>query len=373
MEQPPFRYDDPLGHRLWSPDLLKRLLADHGLETDCNDLSALWKRLAANPGSVPVSLLDALYHVRELADANAHEQLIEGLGGPLFAADCHALPPRDVSLLAWLDHRDVFNRVRGRRVISSVRRFREFRGRKVLPVDPPDEDTLGRLERRLGKCFERRNRSGHCRIHAYPLDGLHHFDITHGRPRIRDGALEELAGTTRESHVVYRPQQVDRVTYTPETGLLRVTARDARTMRTYCEAFGELLFGQLGWFNDAAVLTLTPLVHDANVALRPTAGIREVRLIRATVSCPGRTGMNLVFDSEDVFAGIAEHGGVSLRDGELTLAHLAVTYTDGGTRVTRLGLPNQVSYNHHRDEPVIRDFLEQRGFLDGPMAFRLAS
>ncbi len=54
-------------------------------------------------------------------------------------------------------------------------------------------------------------------------------------------------------------------------------------------------------------------------------------------------------------------------------AHLEVTYDHGGTRITRLQLPNQVSYNHHRDEPVIRNFLEQRGFLDGPMRFEMAS
>ncbi len=373
MDQPPFRYDDPLGHRLWSPDLLTRLLAEHGLSADAGDLDSLWRRLTADPDSVPVGLLDALYHIRELSDPSAHEQLIDGLGGPLFAADSHALPPRDVSLLAWLENRDLFNRVRGRRVISAARRFREFRGREVLSIDLPDTDTLRRLERRLGRSFERRNRSGHCRIHAYALDDLYHFDITHGRPRIRDGCLEELADGVRESHVEYRPQQVDRVSYVPSTGVIRITARDARTMRAYCDSFGELLFGQIGWFSDKAVLTLTPLVVHAADALRPTRGIRDVQLVRASISCPGRVGLGVTFDSEDVFVGLAEHGGVSLRDGELFQAHLEVSYAHGGTRITRLQLPNQVSYNHHRDEPVIRNFLEERGFLDGPMRFEMAS
>ena len=373
MANPPYRYDDPLGYRLWNPTLLERLLEQHGIANQAVDLAGLWCRFAEQPDSVPVALLDALFHVRELADDHGHEELIDGMGGPLFVADAAALPPRDVSLLAYLDHRDLFNRVRGRRVISATRRFREFKGREVLSVDLPDAESVQRLERRLGRGFERRNRSLHCRIHAYALDGLHHFDITHGRPRLRDGALDERGDQIREAAVEYRPQQVDRVSYDPNRGVLRVTARDARTTRAYCDCFGELLFGQIGWFSDAAVLTLTPLVHDPVAALRPTRGIRDVRLVYAQVVCPGRVGMDLMFRSEDVFAGLAEHGGVSLDDGQLTWVSLKVTYVHGGTRITKLGLPNHVTYNNHRDEPVIRQFLEERGFLDGPMRFRMAS
>jgi hypothetical protein len=372
VPQPRFRYDDPLGHHLWDPRLLIRLFAKHGLATATADIEDAWRRLASAPDTMPVALLDALYHVRELASYNAHEELIDGFGGPLFASDCRALPPRDVALLAWLDHPDLFNRVRGRRVISSVRRFREFKGRQALPIDLPNADTLRRLERRLGLGFERRNRSVHCRIHAYTLDDVHHFDIRHGRPRVRDSSLDELANQIRETHVEYRPQQVDRVSYLPDTGVLRVTARDARTMRTYCEAFGELLCGQLGWFSNTAVLTLTPLVADAVDAPRPTSGILDVQLVRAVVACAGQPGMDLTFQCKDVFAGIAQHGGVNLTDGELVSAHLSVTYAHGGTRLTRLMLPNHVAYNNHRDEPIIRHFLEERGFLDGPMRFRMA-
>lgn len=373
MGQPPCRYDDPLGFHLWNPTILRRLLGQHGLADQADDLPALWRRLAEAPDTVPVALLDALYQIRELADEQAHEQLVEGMGGPLFVADAVGLPPRDVSLLAYLDHRELFNRVRGRRVITAARRYREFKGRQVLPAELPDAGAIRRLERQLGWGFERRNRSAHCRVHTFALDGLFHFDITHGRPRLRDGALDERGEQIREASIEYRPQQVDRVSYDPASGVLRVTARDARTTRAYCASFGELLFGQVGWFTDTSVLSLMPLVYDPVNALRPTRGIREVRLVYAQVVCPGRVGMDLMFRSEDVFAGLAEHGGVSLEDGELTWVSLKVTYTHGGTRVTKLGLPNHVTYDGHRDEPVIRHFLEQRGFLAGPLQFRMAS
>ena len=373
MRTPTQRIDDPLGYRLWSPTLLSRLLGQHGLGALTTDLPTLWRSIAARPAEYPVTLFDALYQVRELSDDGGHEELIQGMGGPLFARDAAGLPPRDVALLAYLDHRELFTRVRGRRAIAATRRFREFRGRQLRPMELPGPEVVTRLEEQLGVRFQRRNRSRHCRIHAYALDGLHHFDIHHGRPRLRDAAVDERGRELQSGEVEYRPEQVDRASYDPAKGLLRVTARDMRTIRSYCEVFGLELFGAKDWFADATILTFEPLLDDAAGALRPTRGIKDVRLVSAQISCGGRIGMELVFRSKDVLAAIAEHGGVGLQDGRLTWVGLSVTYAHGGVRVTRLGLPNQVTYDNHRDEPVIRCFLEERGFLCGPLRFHMAS
>lgn len=373
MQSPRHRINDPLGYRVWSPALLGRLLERHGLGARSEDLPSLWRAIAASPRDYPVTLFDALHQIRELSDDPGHDELIEGMGGPLFACDAAGLPSQDVALLAYLDHREVFARVRGRRAIAATRRFREFRGRMPVPFVLPPPQTTNRLEECLGERFHRRNRSRHCQIHAYELDGLHHFDIHHGRPRLRDAALDERGREIQAGAVEYRPEQVDRASYDPALGLFRVTARDLRTIRDYCQVFGLELFGAGDWFSDLSVLSFEPLLRDPTSALRPTRGIKDVRLVSAEVSCSGRTSMQLVFRSDDVFAAISEHGTVNLSLGRLTRVGLRVTYSRGGARVTELGLPNKVTYDNHRDEPVIRRFLKERGFLSGPLRFQMAS
>lgn len=367
------RIDDPLGYRIWDADLLGRLLERHGLSSSAGDLPGLWRAIAARPGDYPVTLFDALHQVRELSDEVGHDELIEGMGGPLFACEATGLPYQDVALLAYLDHRDVFSRVRGRRAIAATRRFREFRGRATTPFALPQHQSIARLEEHLGERFHRRNRSHHCQIHAYELDGLFHFDIHHGRPRLRDAALDERGREIQAAAVEYRPEQVDRASYDPAAGFLRLTARDLRTIEDYCQVFGQVLFGARDWFSDLSVLTFEPLLQAPDAALRPTRGIKDVRLVSAEVSCSGRTNMQLVFRSDDVFAAMAEHGTVNLSLERLTRVGLRVTYAHGGARLTELGLPNRVTYDNHKDEPVIRRFLTERGFLSGPLRFRMAS
>lgn len=375
MARPAFQYDDPYGQNLWDAHLIERLLASHGLEHECGDLDAIWERMVRDPGSLPVRLFDTLARIRDLSTDAGHDALIAAVGGgPLFAADCYALSPRNLALRAWLDHRDAFLRVYARQVVQALRRYHEFAGKAALPIGLPDAETVARMQRWFGASFEKRGRSAHCRIDAYELDEQLVFDIGHGRPVRRDGALDERDGAILESLVEYRPQEFDRVVYYTRTGILRVTAHDAVTLRTYCQGFGHHLFGELGWFNARGVLTLEPLIERGREALLPVPGILDVTLTEVEILLPHGRGTSLIVRSSDVLSMLAEYGSVRLADGRLVGAKFAIRYASGGRpRTLTIRLDNLVRYDSRRDEEVTRRFLEERGFLAGKIAFEMAS
>jgi hypothetical protein len=362
--------------------LFRRLLSDYGpacrdagfepslLADDESSNEALWRLLTEDGAELPAELLEALSRVDEMADEVGHDLLLE------MAAKTDAqlgsmndqLDARALALWAWLDHRQLFHAGYGRKVVGRMRRFREFEGRASAEVAMPDAGALHALEQELGEAFASRRRSRFCRVRAFHDGDALGFMVSHGRIYRSDEAIEEDGGDPRESWVGYRPQQHDLVVYDNRLSRLRVKASDAPTLRLYCQAFGRALFGDGHWFRVGRVVSLEPLVELGRAALLPTAGIREVRLKALRFSLHEGSRSSIEVKGPDALELLSRYLRLHPADGHPIWCRLSMRYQGGGhARAVELSVPNGVVHDRRCHDAVTRGFLEERGFLAGPV------
>lgn len=327
--------------------LLGRLIDHFALREAGEPTEGALERLLALPTSEqPVQLLDVLARAAHLTSRRAHDAFVEGFGGVLFKQELVGLTAADVAVLAFLEHRELYNRITATYGMQTQRKFRAFRGRARRMREPLTCEELESLATWLGAGFESRNRSRHCQIYAFELDGLQYFDISHGDPVKRRSAVVCEDGTTRTVTIEYRPEGRDRVIYDPVRGLLRITARLEATMNAYRDAFGIALHEQKGWFQPAGTVDLDPLVERGPEALSLVPGLRDAKLIRLYSRHPN--GLGDKKESGDVMGDVMELVGdqkhlLHLVVGEPIKAWIALTAADGRKGVLRLGLPSDVS------------------------------
>lgn len=336
---------------------LLRLLAAAGAELSPAEVKA---RLGEGRDQVPAGLLQALDRITAMADAPGYADLGEAYG-PMFAAD---LGPHELAASAWLERRDLFDRVYHRRAFGRRGHFHEYAGREPCRLARPDARQVRNLERALGTRFENRGGTSHCRVHTFAYDDAIGFEVAHGRPQTSRRVVEvDGAGRTYPDRLSFRPHQTDVVIYDNRTHRIRVCAPNAFTLRTYLQVFSAELFGAIGWFVDGDVVSLSPLVQHGTDSLLATGGVRKVELVSLELRFAGTLETKCIVQSPDVFGSLRQielgnETGVPYR------ARLRFTYTGGGRpRTMTLGVPNQLVYDRTRDEEVTRSFLEQRGFL----------
>lgn len=360
MPQTAFQYDDAFDPSLWDPALTARLLAEYGLDRDLVNLESLCHRATSDDGPLPTPLIEALYRIHDLANDAGHEALFTMLERRRCLDDDVDRSPADLALLAWLDHRDVFEHVHARHVVPSLGSFRVFRARAPRPI-VLDETHRHELEQGLSHAFRRRGLGPHCHVDVVQDDHQLEIEIHRGLPFRRVGVV----GPDPRASVAFRPRQVDRLFYDARTGLLRVLTADAPTVRAYRRAVERVLVGEEGWFSDHGVLSLQPLLDHGRSALLPVPGLREVQLreIELRVAHPEHESTVRVLGN-DVFAVLEHYGRVRTSDGQPISATFGLVPLAGGRpRFLQVSLPNGLVYDWRRDDPL--RFLEERGFLRG--------
>lgn len=145
-------------------------------------------------------------------------------------------------------------------------------------------------------------------------------------------------------------------------GRLRLAVPAVARRELYRAALGELVHGDRGWFGGPTV-TLAPLLASPEAALRPTL----------TVGCARVAGIELAGDGPgDVLAlgGRDTLGWLHRLDLSDQLNRVqAVTLElqlDARAAVVELRPPHLVVYDRPREEPAVRAFLGERGWLGGP-------
>lgn len=352
------------------PDtLFRRLMDAHasglaaaGIDTASADPLGLW----AARDQLPASLVDTIHRIHDMSDDAGYDQLLSAAGGPLFVADSGDLPTVALAARTLLDRPDLFNRAHGRRFVEALRKFREFPGRLV--AEPSlDDSALERAQRRFAAFFGRRGRSNLCRIRPWSESHTRNFMVSHGRTIRTDDAIHEIGGVCSETTLAWRPQQHDLVVFDERTGRLRVSAPDAHILREYVAGFGELLFGDEGWFGDGAVVSLAPLTQSRADVLRPSRGILGVRLVELEVGTRSDHCATITVKGEDVFRVLDEVRLDPAAHGPLLQAKLRLRIqSDGRWRTVSVGVPDRVTGDWRRDRGVVRRYLEERGFLAGP-------
>lgn len=374
--------DAPRALRLFPSRALQRLVLRHaaacraaGLETSAvNDADDATVRrwLDARGAFLPSALVDDLERIDDLTDDRGAAALADIAGRVGIDAGKLGLDAMEVAIRAFLDHPEVFEAAHARRTVERLRGTTEFGARDEARVRPPTDAAIRDVEVRLGRHFEERGRTAHCRI-AFGRDReLLVFTIAHGCLERADEALDGAPMLVRDSAepvylaertVRYRPQRRDVVVYDERARRLRVRAGDAASLHAYRRTFGELLHGDETWFGTGPVVSLQPLLQLGRAVEEPVGGVREVRvvglLLRHVAGPLGTTAL----DSEDIwpYLGARVRGGFD--DAELLEATFRVFPADGGrSTVVRVRVPNKVEYGFCSDE-VFRPYLEARGFL----------
>ncbi len=343
---------------LTSEASILRLLALHGVQAP-SDIKAYRDQLRSQPEHLPRELAETLRAIAEMADDHGRELLTSTMG-PLFVQE--SSNAYEFAAGAWLDNRDLFQRLHARRRFSHRGHFQEFAGREPRRLVRPDDQTMVALERWLGTAFEKRGASRHCQIRFHAHDECLVFEVSHGRPLRAQPVVEVEEQHTYEDVLELRPRQIDVVVYDNRTHRIRVCAPNAFTVRAYLQGFSEVLFDEVAWFTSDDIVCLHPLLAGPQAVAR-TPGLDRIELISLEYRIGGGVDGRVRVVSQDVF-GALQRLTLEPQRGSLMAAELKMFFTGGGRgRRTKLRPPNRLVYDRSRDERVVRQFLELRGFL----------
>lgn len=373
--------DTPRAIRLFPSRSLARLVLRHaracealGLrvdEIDGEDDDTVHRWLLARGGLLPLELADELERIEDLADDRGATMLQEAARRHGTHVHSLGLDPLEVAVRSFLDHRALFDSAHGRRLVETLRGTTEFVGREARTARDLDPSAVRGLELGLGRQFDARARSAHCRVTVARDEDRHVFIIAHGALVRADEALDDRPLLVCESPAPvylaerplrYRPQRRDVVVYEAGAGRLRIRAGDAPTLHAYRRAFGELLFGQAEWFGTEPIVSLEPLVRLGAAVEAPTRGLREVKLVGLILRHAAPIG-TMALDAEEIWPYLRArvHGG--LDDAQLVEATFRV-FPEGSASAAnvKVRVPNRVEYGRISDD-LFRPFLEERGFL----------
>jgi hypothetical protein len=340
----------------------------HEVDGEQDDVVHRW--LLARGAMLPVELADDLERIEDLADDRGATALQEAARRHGTHVHSLGLDPLEVAVRAFLDHRALFDSAHGRRLVETLRGTTEFVGREALAARDP-EGALRALELDLGRHFDARARSAHCRITLARDEDRLVFTVAHGALVRADEALEDRPMLVCEAPAPvylaerplrYRPQRRDVVVYEAGAGRLRIRAGDAPTLHAYRRAFGELLFGQAEWFGNEPIVSLEPLVRLGAAVEAPTRGLREVKLVGLILRHAAPVG-TMALDAEEIWPYLDARLRGGLEEAQLVEATFRV-FPQGSASAANVKVraPNRVEYGRIADD-LFRPFLEERGFL----------
>ncbi len=373
--------DTPRALRLFPARSLHRLVREHAGACEVNGLnvddidgeedSTVHDWLIDRAGRLPLALADDLDRIQDLADERGANALIDAARRYGVDAGSLGMDPFEVAVRVFLDHRQLFENTHGRQIVETLRGTTEYMGKCAASVGPVADQDVNALEARLGRQFDARARSAHCRVTVGRDGDCHVFTIAHGALVRADEALDERPMLVSDSKVPvyltdravrYRPQRRDIVVYEAAAGRLRIRAGDAPTLHAYRKAFGELLFGDAEWFGSGPVVSLEPLLRLGRGVEAPTPGVREVRLVGLKLRFAEPIGKQAL-SAEEMWSFLAAHVVGGLAGAEVLEATFRL-FPTGSSSVANVKVraPNRVEYSRAEDD-IVRPFLEQRGFL----------
>ncbi len=368
--------------RLFPSRILQRLVLRHasacraaGLDTSniaVEDDAQVRAWLTARGQYLPTGLVDDLERIDDLTDDRGAAALTDIAMRAGLDAGSLGLDAMEVAIRTFLDHPEVFEAAHARRTVERLRRSVEYPACAAALVQAPSSAALRELEAHLGRHFEGRGRSAHCRITFGRDRQLLVFTVAHGGLEKAEEALDGAPMLVRDSAepvylaertVRYRPERRDVVVYDERVQRLRVRAGDAADLHVYRRSFGELLRGDGAWFGTEPVVSLQPLLEHGRAIEEPVGAVRAVRLVGLLLQHVAAPLGTMAVDSEDIWPYLEARIRGGFDDAELLEATFRVFPADGGrSTVVRVRVPHKVEYGFCSDE-LFRPYLEARGFL----------
>lgn len=293
-------------------ELTARQLALPPAALDDDAYFAALARLALAPEGLPDNLIETLFALEELANAEGQERLERAVREArlelTFAAESS---PGDIAVQVWLASPEVLVATHNEQRLSRLAAF-EYYGskapvdRRCVPHGPPfaapGQPVLDLLVADLDGWFQAHNRGEQtAQIEVHALDGEFWFLVRHGDTFARTATVE----LRRTAVLHFRPAKDDVVVYAPERDELRVHAGTKGERELYRRAFGRRLMGAADYFSERKAYTLEPLRTLGADALDVAGleGLRRVVLREYEIAFDSRRAGVLIRKADDLFAG----------------------------------------------------------------------
>lgn len=322
-------------------------------------------RVLINPDlDTPQRLIDALYHVNEMATQEGMEILLAAYEEAGYSFDDPDPTPADLAVQAWMMNGRLFETTCANQYKLKPRAYRVYQSADGDGGSTPTGgEVLAAFESDLNDWFERRKRGRHCKVFPFPGDRDCCYIIRHGEPYARVSTINK----GESSCVFFQPEKFDTLIYDLATGRLRIGASSKPTRELYRSAFGMHFFGDGDYFPESQLFTLQPLITSGRESLycNDIPGLQHITLKRVQVRLDGGYGLRVTYDSADVFDD-PRFLRATPSDAVVVEATLSVKFAgEGRARSTEIRTPNIIECRRDGDEVILDRWLRERGFISG--------
>jgi len=326
-------------------------------EMSDEDFTSMLSVLMNPDNETPQSLIDALYHVNEMATAEGMETLIAEYGKAGYVFDDPDPTPADIAVCAWTMNSRLFETIYAKLARLKPRTYRFYQGMSNGHSHPLEEDRIAALEEDLNDWSERNKLGRHCKVFPILSDNDHCYIVRRGKPHARVSTIAR----GESSCAFFQPETFDAVAYDTTTGQLRVAAGTKGALDLYRTAFGKHIFGSEDHFSDTRLYDLQQLLTRGRECLvcDDIPGMHDVKLRKLQVSMGGNGG-SITWESSDLFD-IPDLLKQIAPDADVLAASFAVKFA-GCTRArtSEVKPPNSIKYRRDGDGRLLEMWLRER-------------
>ena len=334
-----------------------------GSDMSAEDFTSMLSVLMNPDNDTPQRLIDALYHINEMATSEGMETLITEYGKAGYVFDDPDPTPADVAVCAWTMNSRLFETVYAKLTRLKPRVYRFYQGASNGSSEPLGEDAVAALENDLNDWSEKNKLGRYCKVFPILGDGDHCYIVRRGKPHARVSTITK----GESSCAFFQPETFDAVAYDVETGQLRVAAGTRGTLELYRTAFGKHMFGSEGHFPDARLYDLQSLLAKGRECLfcDDIPGMVDVKLRKIQLSLGGGYDGSIIWEASDVYE-IPEFITKTAPDAEVVMAAFAIKFA-GCTRArtSEVKPPNSLKYRRDGDGRIMERWLRARELARG--------
>lgn len=361
-----------------TPDVLREFLSPYAdylagrgfnvgsIDADFDNAQAkdLLSILVHPAADIPQSLVEALYHVDEMATPSGMELLVSEFKQADHTFECQKPTPADIAVRAWIADSSLFQRISAKQHHQMARVFRFY------PTSQAEESArilsssaIEALEEDLNNWSEAQMLGRHCKVFPFISEYEHCYMIRRGQPYARFNAIND----GNPSSIVFQPEIFDVIAYNLRSRQLRVASSSTATRDLYRRLGGLHLFGDESYFVERNLLSLLPLATKGPEALvcDDIPGLLDVKLRKVQVIDGSARKRTLTWEEEDVYS---NPDFVKRCSGRLKISRVCLGFlTVGASRPRRCELrpPNIISLSRDEDVIPVGEFLQKRGFILG--------
>jgi hypothetical protein len=342
--------------------------ADEASEFDYDGLARI---LMSPTVDAPEDMLDALYFVDNLSDAETFDRILgEAIEAGLEVSNPD-ISPQDLTIIVWMKKPEILERVHAEHFSVKQRKYVSyFCAEAEIPDMPPiTEPIQAALEFDLNESYETKKKGRGTKVFPFVRENGVWFLVRHGQRINREGTIE---ANGEPGSIFYRPEKFDVLIYYPLRGELSMHTATLGERKAYCQYFGKHLFGREDFFcfdSPIAKYTLEPLIYDGRGALvcSDIDGIEGIRLVELQIQHESGQKDLEIRRANDVFLAL-ENQERSLQDEmdstDLIKAKFKVMFRGADKeRTVEVGPPNTASYDHDVDGELVNEWLLKRGFI----------